>query len=116
MIRTTLALALFAASPAVACETTLATFYSYNRPRTTYNHEWFDPLAFTAASHTMPMNTLVLVTYQGRSVVVRINDRMPDNGCRRIDVTRGIARWLGFELAGVVPVTIAVVTAMPEYP
>lgn len=64
----------------------------------------------TAAHRTLPFGTRVRVTNKrnGRSVVVRINDRGPFIRCRIIDVSRGAARRLGMIRAGVVPVSIRV--------
>ena len=52
----------------------------------------------TAAHRSLPFGTLVRVTNQnnGRSVVVRINDRGPFVHGRVIDVTPAAARVLGF--------------------
>lgn len=100
----------------VACPTPLATWYDYSRPRITASGERFDGMAFTAAHHSLPFGTMVLVTLGGRSVVVRITDRMPANGCRALDLTRGAARWLGMERAGVAEITMQVVTSVPELP
>jgi len=54
-----------------------ASFYSDGQK--TANGENFDPNAFTAANKTLPFNTRVRVTNQanGKSTVVRINDRGP---------------------------------------
>jgi rare lipoprotein A len=58
----------------------------YDEGQLTANGETFDPDALTAASKTLPFNTRVRVTNpdNGRSVVVRINDRGPfvDGRCR----------------------------------
>ena len=43
----------------------------------TANGERFNPLGMTAAHRTLPFGTMLRVTYQGRSVVVRITDRGP---------------------------------------
>ena len=45
--------------------------------RHTASGERFDPNAMTAAHRTLPFGTLVRVTYRGRSVLGRINDRGP---------------------------------------
>ncbi len=65
----------------------------------------------TAAHRTLPFGTLVRVTNRGngRSVVVRINDRGPFVRGRVIDVSRAAARVLGF--SGVTAVSLAVVRA-----
>ena len=64
-----------------------ASYYGAESGPHTASGERFDPNAMTAAHRTLPFGTLVRVTYQGRSVVVRINDRGPfvqKGGCSRI--------------------------------
>ena len=65
--------------------------------RPTANGERFDPSALTAAHRTLPFGTRVKVTNasNGRSVVVRINDRGPFHGGRVIDLSREAARQIG---------------------
>ncbi|QKG71879.1 septal ring lytic transglycosylase RlpA family protein [Erythrobacter mangrovi] len=65
--------------------------------RRTASGEIFDMHAMTAAHRTLPFGTLVQVTNpdNGRSVVVRINDRGPFHGNRVIDVSRAAATELG---------------------
>lgn len=94
----------------VGCSTTYATWYDYGRARWTASGERFDGRGMTAAHRSLPFGTVVRVWYGGRSVVVRVNDREPDNGvlCRVIDLTRGAARALGLERAGVGAVTVEV--------
>jgi rare lipoprotein A len=62
--------------------------------RRTANGETFDMHAMTAAHKTLPFNTRVRVTNldNGRSVVVRINDRGPFIKDRIIDLSYGAAR------------------------
>jgi peptidoglycan lytic transglycosylase len=62
----------------------------------------------TAAHRTLPFGTMVQVTNRrnGRSVVVRINDRGPFIRGRVIDVTPAAARALGF--SGLTSVSLAV--------
>lgn len=63
----------------------------------TANGEHFNPNGLTAAHRSLPFGTMVRVTNQtnGRSVVVRINDRGPFVGGRQIDLARGAARAIG---------------------
>ena len=63
----------------------------------------------TAAHRTLPFGTMVRVTNtsNGRSVVVRINDRGPFVKGRIIDLTPGAARAIG--IAGLGKVTVDVV-------
>jgi rare lipoprotein A len=66
--------------------------------------------AATAAHKTLPMGTQVRVTNlnNGKSEVVRINDRGPYSKGRVIDVTEGVAQRLGFYSRGIVPVKVEV--------
>jgi rare lipoprotein A len=82
----------------------------YQHGTRTANGERFVPSAYTAAHRTLPFGTQVRVTNKtnGRSVVVRINDRGPFIAGREIDVSRGAAEALGMVGAGVAPVHIEV--------
>ena len=75
----------------------------------TSSGERFSPDKLTAAHRTFPFGTLVRVTdlRNGRSVVVRINDRGPFRRDRAIDVSPAAARALNF--SGLAPVTLEVV-------
>ena len=66
--------------------------------------------AATAAHKTLPMGTQVRVTNlsNGKSEVVRINDRGPYTKGRVIDVTEGVAQRLGFRARGIVSVKVEV--------
>jgi rare lipoprotein A len=77
----------------------------------TANGERYDQNAFTAAHRTLPFGTKVKVTNvkNGRTVIVRINDRGPFGRGRVIDVSRAAARVLQMIDDGVVPVTLQVV-------
>ncbi len=74
----------------------------------TASGERFDKHAMTAAHRSFKMNTRVRVTNQrnGRSVIVRINDRGPFVRGRIIDVSEAAAAALGMKRAGVVPVKV----------
>jgi len=65
--------------------------------RLTANGERFDMGAMTAAHKTLPFGSLVRVTNprNGRTVVVRINDRGPFVRGRTIDLSRRAAQELG---------------------
>jgi rare lipoprotein A len=83
----------------------------YGESQRTASGERFDPGAMTAAHRTLPMGTMVRVTNNrnGRSVVVRINDRGPYGHGRIIDLSRAAARQLGMIDAGTAPVTVEVI-------
>ena len=83
----------------------------------TASGERFNKNEFTAAHRTLPMNATVKVTAvkSRRSAVVRINDRGPygkDRG-RIIDVSEAAARKLGMMDAGVIAVTVEIVSLPP---
>jgi len=74
----------------------------------TASGERVNPGSLTAAHRSFPFGTKVKVMNRknGRSIVVRINDRGPFVRGRVIDVTQAGARALGF--SGTAPVTLAV--------
>ncbi len=74
----------------------------------TANGEVYDPMGLTAASKELPFNTLLFVKYQGRGVVVRINDRGPYVGDRIIDLSQGAAETVGMSGIGWIDATIVV--------
>jgi rare lipoprotein A (peptidoglycan hydrolase) len=78
--------------------------------RQTASGEPFDMDDLTAAHRWLALNTVVRVTNlrNGRSVVLRINDRGPYVRGRTIDVSRYAAKQLGMKSTGVVPVRIEV--------
>lgn len=65
--------------------------------RKTANGERMNPFAMTAAHPSLPFGTRVRVTNpaNGRSIVVRINDRGPFVKGRCIDLSYGAARAIG---------------------
>jgi rare lipoprotein A len=71
--------------------------------RLTASGETYDPSAATAAHLTLPLGSLVRVVNprNGRSRVVRINDRGPFVDGREIDLSYSVARRLGMEDRGV---------------
>ncbi len=72
--------------------------------------EIYNQNAMTAAHKSLPFGTNVLVTNlnNGRSVVVRINDRGPFVRGRVIDLSAAAARVLGMMDSGVAPVKVDV--------
>jgi rare lipoprotein A len=81
----------------------------------TASGERFDENAMTCAHRTLPMNTIVEVENldNGRRVTLRVNDRGPYGPGRIIDVSHEAARRLDMVEAGVVPVTVRVVSTPP---
>jgi rare lipoprotein A len=83
----------------------------YKMGSRTANGERMNANALAAAHRSLPFGTQVRVDnlHNGRSVVVRINDRGPFVGGRVIDVTRGAAVKLGMIGTGVARVKLTVV-------
>jgi len=75
----------------------------------TASGERMNPSALTAAHRTLPFGTKLRVTNQnnGRSVVVRINDRGPFIKGRVLDLSKGAAGQLGFIGSGQTAVCMA---------
>jgi peptidoglycan lytic transglycosylase len=75
----------------------------------TASGERMNPSAMTAAHRTLPFGTKLRVTNQnnGRSVVVRINDRGPFIRGRVLDLSKGAAGQLGFIGSGHTAVCMA---------
>lgn len=84
--------------------------------RSTANGERFDKSAFTAAHRSFPLPSYVRVTNvtNGRSMVVRVNDRGPFHGNRVIDVSHRAADVLGFTRSGVGNVKLDYLGPAPE--
>lgn len=90
-------------------ETGIASWYGPGfHGKDTANGETYDQNDLTAAHRTLPMPSAVRVTNleNGRSIVLRINDRGPFARGRIIDVSRRGAQLLGFEKNGVAKVRV----------
>ncbi len=84
----------------------------------TANGEAFDPLGLTAAHKYLPLPINVKVTNleNGRTIIVRVNDRgpfpsanNPNSGKRIIDLSYGAAKKLGFHKKGLARVHVKVI-------
>ncbi|RNJ63277.1 MAG: septal ring lytic transglycosylase RlpA family protein [Porphyrobacter sp. IPPAS B-1204] len=104
------------AAPSAPQETVLgqgsASYYAAKfNGRRTASGERFDNAEMTAAHRTLPFGSRVRVTNpaNGRSVVVRINDRGPFTRGRLIDVSRAAAEELGMVARGHANVELALI-------
>ncbi len=92
-------------------ETGIASWYGpgFHQDRTA-NGEIFDQNQMSAAHKTLPMPSLVRVTNldNGRSIVVRINDRGPFVNGRIIDMSWRCAQLLGFDRVGTAKVRVQI--------
>lgn len=90
-------------------ESGLASYYGNEfNGRKTASGERFDQAKLTAAHRTLPFGTHVKVTntQNGKSVVVRVNDRGPFARGRVIDLSSAAFKHIAYLGAGVVPVQI----------
>lgn len=83
-------------------------FHGHN----TSNGETFNMYAMTAAHKTLRIPSYARVTNldNGRSVVVRVNDRGPFHGDRLIDLSYAAAKKLGYQGRGTARVEVAAIT------
>lgn len=83
--------------------------------RLTANGEVFDMTSLTAAHPTMPLPSYARVTNlaNGKSVIVRVNDRGPYHGNRVIDVSNTAAKLLEFRENGIGRVRVEYVGRAP---
>jgi rare lipoprotein A len=104
-------------------EVGLASYYGNKfHGRRTSNLEVYDMYAFTAAHKTLPLPSYARVTNlgNGKSVVVRVNDRGPFHDGRIIDLSYAAAVKLGVDRAGTARVEVVGLgpgeNARQEYP
>ena len=74
------------------------------------NGEIFDPNKVSTAHKTLPMPSVVRVTNldNGKSLVVRVNDRGPFVSGRIIDLSREAARLIGYKDSGIAKVRVQI--------
>jgi len=85
-------------SSGAAAETCIASQYGRGDGyggRRTASGERMNPGAMTAAHRSAAFGTRLRVTHNGRSVVVRVNDRGPFVRGRCLDLSAGAARAIG---------------------
>nr|WP_127752718.1 MULTISPECIES: septal ring lytic transglycosylase RlpA family protein [unclassified Devosia] len=102
------------APQAFAKDSTLSGVASWYGPgfhgRTTANGEKYNMHQLTAAHKSLKFGTKVRVTNKknGKSVIVRINDRGPYVGSRIIDLSKGAAQAIGMIGSGTASVTVEI--------
>ena len=82
----------------------------------TANGEQYNQMALTAAHKSLPFGTVLQVTNlkNGKSVIVRINDRGPFIEGRDLDLSKGTALNLGMMGRGVIKVKVSEVVLNSE--
>ncbi len=91
--------------------TGVASFYADEfHGRITSNGEVYDMYGLTAAHPTYPHGTIIRITNltNNKSVIVRVNDRMPYRPDRIIDLSYGTAQELGMVESGLVKVKLEI--------
>jgi len=104
MLKIFVAILLLGITPASA-SSGLASFYGNESGNKTASGERFNQYAMTAAHRTLPFGTHLLVSYQHKTVCVKVNDRGPFIKGRVLDLSLGAARNLGLIHKGVGIVT-----------
>lgn len=89
----------------------IASWYGPNfHGKMTANGEIFDQNKMTAAHKTLPLPSFAYVENleNGKSVIVKINDRGPFSGSRIIDLSKRAAQELGFKNKGLAKVKVEI--------
>lgn len=78
----------------------------------TASGERFNMYGMTAAHRSLPLGCKIKVTNQenGKSVIVKVNDRGPFHGNRILDLSQGAAKQLGFIKQGLAKIDIEVLS------
>ncbi len=98
-------------------EAGIASWYGHKfHSRQTANGEVFNMYAMTAAHRVLPLPSVVRVTNlsNGRSVIVRINDRGPYAHERIIDLSLAAAEKIGFRRKGVTRVRVELLPELSQ--
>ncbi|WP_442915391.1 septal ring lytic transglycosylase RlpA family protein [Marinobacter sp. OP 3.4] len=98
-------------------ETGIASWYGKKfHGHLTSNGETYDMYKMSAAHRSLPLPSYARVTNldNGRSVIVRVNDRGPFHGNRLIDLSWAAAKKLDFLGNGTARVEVAAITVRPD--
>jgi rare lipoprotein A len=80
----------------------------YETGSITANGEKFRPDGLTVAHKKLPFGTILKLTRNGKSIIVRVNDRGPFIKGRTLDLSRGAARALGCIHSGICKLKMSV--------
>ena len=83
--------------------------------RRTANGEIFSQQKMTAACNVLPLGTWIKVTnlYNGRSVIVKVNDRLHYRMKRVVDLSRSAAKKIGYTGGGLTKVKVEPLAKKP---
>ena len=99
-------------TPKPSLEIGMASYYAHKfHGRSTASGEIYDENRLTAAHRTLPFGTLLRVTNlrNNKSVILKVNDRGPQDSNRIIDVSYKAAQQLYFVQEGTAKVRVEVV-------
>jgi peptidoglycan lytic transglycosylase len=84
--------------------------------RLTANGEVFSQEKMTAACNVLPLGTWIKVTnlYNGRSVVVKVNDRLHYKNKRLVDLSKTAAKKIGYAGGGLTKVKVEPLAKKPS--
>lgn len=76
----------------------------------------YNKYALTAAHKTLPCGTQVKITnpQNGKTVLLRVNDRGPFSPRRIVDLSKHAAEILGMRYAGILPVSLEIINENQE--
>lgn len=106
-----------ASSREALADTGTASFYSSRfQGRATASGELYDENKMTAAHNRFKFGTRIRVTNlrNGKSVIVRVNDRMHSRNTRLVDLSRAAADKLGFIKRGLTRVRVEQLPPIPS--
>lgn len=88
-------------------------YYGKFHGRKTASGERYDQYALTCAHKSLPFQTILKVTNpkNGKSVIVRVNDRGPFTRGRDVDLSYAAAKEIGMVQAGVIPVEVQILSS-----
>ncbi len=90
----------------------IASYYHHKfNGRKTSTGEIFNNKKYTAANNFLPLGSVVKITNikNGKSIIVRINDRMNKNNKRLIDLSQAAAKELSFTNEGIAQVAMELI-------
>lgn len=91
-----------------------ATYYGkWFAGKPTASGELYDPYGYTAAHPYLPFGTKLLVRYNGKGVIVRVNDRIPYDGYYDLDLSLAAAQAIGLTEVGTAVVDAQIIETQP---
>jgi len=106
----------FAQKPSVILYGQASYYAAKFHGRKTASGETFNHSRLTAACNSLPLNTLIRITNlrNGKTIVVKTNDRLHAKTSRLVDLTKAGAEKLGFVKAGLTRVKVEVLEEKEE--